>query len=74
MRALWVLPLAVTLGAFSILYWGRGYPWQLALLASTAIGALIYAGRRTLRNLKLLSRPDRSPTVNWVAEEEERER
>ncbi len=70
MRALWILPLVATLGAFLFLYWGRAYPWQLALLASTAIGALIYAGRRTLRNLKLLSRAGRSPTVTWVSEEE----
>ncbi len=71
MKGFWLLPLAVTLGTFLILYQGRGYPWQLALLAATAVGALIYAGRRTLSNLRLLSRADRSPTVTWVSEDEE---
>ncbi len=74
MRGFWILPLAATIGAYLFLTWGRGYPWQLALLAATAVGALIYAGRRTLRNLRLLSRADRSPTVTWVPEEEERKR
>lgn len=73
MRGFWILPLAATIGAYLFLTQGRGYPWQLALLAATAVGALIYASRRTLHNLRLLSRADRAPTVTWIADEEKEE-
>ncbi len=40
-------PGLVTAVAFAALVWGRGYPWQLAVLVAGAIGALVYTLRRT---------------------------
>lgn len=56
MRGLAVLPLAVAAAVFAALYFGRGYPWQLALLAATAIGAFIHVTRRTITHLRQLNR------------------
>ena len=68
MRGLWILPLAVVAGTFLALTWARGYPWQLALMAALAIGALIYVTQRTIQNMRSLARPDRTPTVVWTPE------
>ena len=73
MKGLSIASLGVTLTAFLVLYLARGYPWQLALLAAIAIGALVYVGGRTVQNLRRLSDPDPTKVV-WTADEEERER
>ena len=49
--------------SFVLLLAVREYPWQLALLASLAIGALFYVVLRTIAQLRALSKaygkPDR---------------
>ena len=68
MRGLSILPLALAAVAFLVLTRARGYPWQLALLAAVAIGALVYVTRRTIQNMRRLSRSGRRPTVVWTPE------
>lgn len=47
---LWdLLPALVTWAVTTSLF---GYPWQLALLTSVAVGALGYSTRRTISNLR----------------------
>ena len=65
MKGLSIASLGVTLAAFLVLYLARGYPWQLALLAAIAIGALVYVGGRTVQNLRRLSDPDPTKVV-WT--------
>lgn len=43
------LAAALTTGFLAFLRWG--YPWQLAVLTGSAVGALAYATRRTYFNL-----------------------
>ena len=65
MKGLSIASLGVTLAAFLVLHLARGYPWQLALLAAIAIGALVYVGGRTVQNLRRLSDPDPTEVV-WT--------
>ncbi len=57
MRAPRIVPLAVTVAALLWFLFGRDYPWQLALLAATAFGALAYVILRTVQNMRELQRP-----------------
>ena len=66
MRGLSILPLALAAVAFLVLTRARGYPWQLALLAAVAIGALVYVTGRTIQNMRQLSRSDRTAKVVWT--------
>jgi uncharacterized membrane protein len=66
MKGLGLLSLAVAAAAFATLAWVRGYPWQLALLAALAIGALVYVTGRTIQNMRQLSRSDRTAKVVWT--------
>lgn len=66
MRGLGLLSLAVAAAAFATLSWVRSYPWQLALLAALAIGALVYVSGRTIQNMRQLSRSDRTARVVWT--------
>lgn len=47
----WLLPALVVVAAFGALAL-RGYPWQLAAVAAGAIGALTYALRRTMQQMR----------------------
>ena len=58
MSSRWILPVVGAAGAFLAFLWGAGYPWQLALLTATAIGALVYSGQATwVRMRRLLQGP-----------------
>ena len=63
MRRVWLPPLASALAAFGYFLAGMAYPWQLALLAATAIGALVYSTQVTWRRMRRLtqSRPSHRP-------------
>jgi hypothetical protein len=52
------LLLALLAAALAILAYRelRGYPWPLALLIGSAIGALVYAAQRTVDQLREASR------------------
>lgn len=52
-------------GAFAVLWKGRSYPWQLALLAGLAIGALAWVSLRTAYNLWALSTRE-PPSMEWA--------
>lgn len=56
-----LLALAVAAIAYAVFLFGRGYPWQLAFLAAVAIGALVYATLRTIRNVKDMTAGGESP-------------
>lgn len=56
----WLLPSLVVLAAFSALAL-RGYPWQLAAVAAGAIGALTYALRRTMQQMRKVIADHRLP-------------
>jgi len=55
MRAARVVPVVVAAAAFLVFFVLRGYPWQLALLAGGAIGALVYVALRTVHNMRRLA-------------------
>ena len=59
MSSRWLLPVVGAAGAFAAFLLGAGYPWQLALLTATAIGALVYSAQITWARMnRLLRRPD----------------
>lgn len=47
--------------AFFVFLAGRSYPWPLAVLAATAVGALAYVSLRTLQNMRALKGTMASP-------------
>lgn len=56
-----LLALASMMLSFAIFFMAMAYPWQLALLASTAIGAFVYSALATWRRMrKLYRRPEAS--------------
>jgi len=57
-RRLWPL-FAVFALAWPIFYFGRGYPWPLAVIIAGAIAALAYSGWRAYQRLHDLGRRDR---------------
>jgi hypothetical protein len=63
MRAARVVPVVVAAAAFLALFVLRGYPWQLALLAGGAIGALVYVALRTVQNMRHLAATTGSSTM-----------
>lgn len=57
--------LALAAAAFGVFLAAMAYPWQLALLAGTAIGALAYSTWLTWRRMRLLySRPADGLTIS----------
>ena len=56
--------LAVAVLAFGIFFAAMAYPWQLAVLAATAIGALIYSTHATWQRMRPLYRPPDSSDLN----------
>ena len=63
-KGIWWLFGAAGLGAFVVLWQGRGYPWPLAFLVGLAIGALAFTSLRTAHNLWWLS-TRRPPSMEW---------
>ena len=57
MKRPWILPVAAAVLAFGHFLTAMAYPWQLALLAATAIGAFVYSTRVTWQRLRRLYRP-----------------
>ena len=54
-----LVSLALTILSFAIFFAAMAYPWPLAVLASTAIGALAYSALGTWKRMrKLYRRPD----------------
>ncbi len=51
-----LIPLAFATLSFAIFFAAMAYPWQLAVLASTAIGALIYSALGTWKRMRKLYR------------------
>ncbi len=52
-----VASLAIAILAFAVFLTRMAYPWQLAVLAGTAIGALAYSGLTTWTRMRRLYRP-----------------
>ncbi len=57
MRRIWLPPLVSALAAFGFFLAAMAYPWQLALLAATAIGAFVYSTQITWQRMRRLARP-----------------
>ncbi len=57
MRRVWLPPVACAATAFGIFFGAMAYPWQLALLSATAIGALVYSTQVTWRRMRRLMAP-----------------
>ncbi len=55
MRRLWLPPLASAVAAFGYFSVATAYPWQFALLAATAVGALAYSTQVTWRRMRRLA-------------------
>ncbi len=51
------ISLALAALAFAIFLAASAYPWQLAVLAATAIGALVYSTQITWDRMRRLYRP-----------------
>ena len=77
-QAPWLAPAAVTVATFVFYLLALSYPWQLAVLAATALGALVYSTRATLERLHRLytvpaqDGPDESVPVESGPEDEGR--
>lgn len=56
MKHRWLTPLAAAAAALIVFYFPMAYPWQLALLAATAIGAFVYSTQSTWARLRRLYR------------------
>ena len=54
MRHRWLPPLAIASAAFVFFLVLMTYPWQLALLSATAIGAFVYSAQGTWARLRRL--------------------
>ncbi len=52
-----VASMAIAILAFAVFLTRMTYPWQLAVLAGTAIGALAYSGLTTWTRMRRLYRP-----------------
>ena len=52
---------ALAAGAVAVAYFmlGRGYPWPLALMVGSAVGALVFSSLRASGRLRGLRRRDR---------------
>ena len=55
-RRRWLLPLAIAVSAFVFFSAATGYPWQLALLTATAVGAFVYSAQVTWERIRRLYR------------------
>ncbi len=49
--------LVLAILSFGIFFAAMAYPWQLAVLAATAIGALVYSTQITWQRMRRLYRP-----------------
>ncbi len=64
MRRVWLPPVASAIAAFGFFLAAMAYPWQLALLAATAIGAFVYSTQVTWRRMRrLIRRPEPGGSV-----------
>ncbi len=52
-----IVSLTLAVLSFAIFLKMMAYPWQLAVLAATAIGALVYSIQSTWRRMRRLYRP-----------------
>ncbi len=52
-----ILSLGLATLSFAIFFAAMAYPWQLAVLAATAIGALVYSTHTTWTRMRRLFRP-----------------
>lgn len=72
-----LLPLAAALLSFPLFAVVMAYPWQLALLTASAIGALIYSTQRTVDNLRTFFVPHGPGATrgsrSWIAPREQEE-
>lgn len=75
-RTPWFPPLATSAAALGFYLGVVSYPWQLAVLAATAIGALVYSTRVTIERMRrLYTLPDETlPDEGGSAAEEDRSR
>ena len=67
-RAPAVASIVIAILSFAIFKTAMAYPWQLAVLVGTAIGALVYSAQTTwVRMRKLYRRPNAGPleTDKW---------
>lgn len=60
MRSTAMTSLAVAILSFGVFLTMMAYPWQLAVLAATAIGALVYSAQITFGRMRRLYRPPAS--------------
>jgi hypothetical protein len=58
MRAHLLAGLAAGGVAFAYFLTGRGYPWQLALMVSAGVGALVFSALRSSARLRSTGRRD----------------
>lgn len=62
LRRRWLPPLVTAAASFILFLVPMAYPWQLALLAATAIGAFVYSAHGTwVRMRRLHRRPEKPP-------------
>ncbi len=61
LRRIWLPPLVSALAAFGFFLAAMAYPWQLAVLAATAIGAFVYSTQITWQRMRRLARPPEEP-------------
>ena len=60
MRRRWLPPLAAAAASFILCLVPMAYPWQLALLTATAIGAFVYSAQGTWARMRqLYQRPEK---------------
>ncbi len=57
MRARAIVSLVLAVLSFAVFFVAMAYPWQLAVLAATAIGALVYSTHATWERMRALLRP-----------------
>ncbi len=60
-----VLALVLAILAFAVFGAAMAYPWQLAVLAATAIGALGYSAHVTWRRMRRLYRPPEATDLHF---------
>lgn len=61
MRRRWLPPLAAAAASFILFLVPMAYPWQLALLAATAIGAFVYSAHGTWVRIRQLYQQSDKP-------------
>ncbi len=59
------MSLTAALLSFAVFRLAMAYPWQLAILTATAIGALVYSAQTTWKRLRRLYRPPEAPELTF---------